>query len=69
MSQLTHRVDAVPLRRVAGAVFWSFFGVRKNTDRERDMAQITPLQAIAGGVIGAALFVSTLLTVVHFVTR
>lgn len=54
--------------RVAKAVFWSFFGIRKGRDLETDAIHITPLQAIAGGLIGAALLVLGLLFLVHRIT-
>jgi hypothetical protein len=52
---------------VAKAVFWSFFGIRKKSDHESDVGRITPLQAIIAGLIGAALFVATLLLLVRFI--
>ena len=53
---------------VAKAVFWSFFGVRKKMDYESDSVSISPLQVVVAGVIGAALFVLTLVMVVKLVT-
>ena len=53
---------------VAKAVFWSFFGVRKKKDYERDSVSISPVQVIIAGLIGAALFVLTLVMVVKLVT-
>lgn len=55
--------------RIATTVFWSFFGVRKRSGHDQDTVQLTPLQIACGAVIGAALFVGTLLTAVHFITR
>ena len=52
---------------VAKAVFWSFLGVRKGRDHDSDMVRITPVQAIIAGLIGAALFVGTLVVVVKLV--
>ena len=49
------------------AVAWSFFGVRRPTDYDRDAAQITIAQAMAGGLIGAVVLIATLLGVVHMV--
>jgi len=54
--------------RVAKAVFWSFFGVRKGREHDTDAVTITPLQAIIGGLIGTALFVLTLLLIVRQIT-
>jgi hypothetical protein len=51
------------------AVFWSFFGVRKKSDYERDAARLNPVAVIAAGVLGAAIFVSVLILVVHAVVK
>jgi len=59
---------AGPLQ-IALAVFWSFFGVRKHKNWQEDAATITPVQAIIGGLIGAAFFVFLLLFIVKLVTR
>ena len=58
---------AGPLQ-VAQAVFWSFLGIRKRAAHERDAVTITPLQAIVAGLIGAAIFVLSLLLLVRFIT-
>ena len=49
------------------AVFWSFFGVRKKSDYERDAAQLNPVHVIIAGVIGALIFVLTLVVIVKLV--
>lgn len=54
--------------RAASAVFWSFFGVRKKSHYEQDAVRLTPAQVIVAGLIGAVLFVFTLLGVVWLVT-
>ncbi len=46
---------------------WSFLGIRKRSEHECDIARITPAQAIIAGIIGAALFVLTILVVVRIV--
>ena len=51
------------------AVFWGFFGVRKNAEWEADTRRITPQQVIAAGLVGAAVFVGILFAVVKLVTR
>ena len=53
--------------QAARAVFWSFFGVRKSADYDRDAVQLTPGQVIVAGLIGAVLFIATLLGVVYLV--
>jgi hypothetical protein len=55
---------ASPLQ-VAKAVFSAFFGVRRRDDHEA--LKVTPVQLIIAGIIGAALFVATLLLVVNFI--
>lgn len=55
------------LRQTAGAVFWSFFGVRRSRDHEADMARLNPVHVIIMGVIGAAIFVGTLIFIVRLV--
>lgn len=52
-----------------GAVFASFFGVRKRASGERDVGSIKPVHVIAAGVLGAAILVAVIATLVHFVTR
>ncbi len=49
------------------AVFWSFFGIRKRSDYEKDAAQLNPVHLIIAGLIGALIFIGVLVTVVKFV--
>jgi Protein of unknown function (DUF2970) len=49
------------------AVAWSFFGVRKGAEHERDMAQLNPVHVILAGLIGAGLFILALLMLVRWV--
>ena len=51
------------------AVFWSFFGVRRNRDYQSDAAHLTMRQVVIAGIIGAILFVASLVLLVYFVTR
>ena len=46
---------------VARAVLWSFLGIRRSRDFERDRVTITPVQVIVGGVVGAVILVVGLL--------
>jgi hypothetical protein len=57
---------AGPLQ-VAKAVLWSFLGIRRRAEHEADLVRLTPLQVIVAGLIGAALFVGTLVLIVRFV--
>lgn len=49
------------------AVAWSFFGVRKGRDLEKDASELNPVHLVIAGVIGAALFILVLLLVVNWV--
>ncbi|MEO7338196.1 MAG: DUF2970 domain-containing protein [Caldimonas sp.] len=53
--------------RTVSAVAWSFFGVRKSSDHEKDVSQLNPVHVIVAGVIGAVLFVAGLLALVTWV--
>lgn len=49
------------------AVFWSFLGIRKKNDYEQDAAEMNPVHVIIAGIIGALIFVSTLVLIVKYV--
>jgi len=53
--------------RTLRAVLWSFFGVRKSSDRQKDAEQLNPVHVIIAGVIGAMLLVAGLLALVSWV--
>jgi hypothetical protein len=52
---------------VARAVFWSFLGIRRKSHYQQDAVTIKPHQVIIAGIVGAVLFVLTLVLVVNFV--
>ena len=49
------------------AVAWSFFGIRKGSEYERDVEQLNPVHVIVAGVLGAVLFVLALVALVSWV--
>lgn len=49
------------------AVAWSFFGVRKSSEYEKDVSQLNPVHVIIAGIVAAALFVVGLLVLVRWV--
>jgi len=49
------------------AVAWSFFGVRKSADYEKDVNQLNPLHLVIAGVIAAVLFIIVLVLLVNWV--
>lgn len=57
-----------PLRAFR-TIFWSFLGIRRRADTQQDLAGVTPLQIIIAGVIGAVLFVTTLVVLVKLIVR
>jgi len=48
-------------------VAWSFFGIRKGSEFQKDVAQVTPAQVVLVGVVSGLLFVMTLVLVVNFI--
>jgi len=55
------------LSRTVRAVAWSFFGVRKARDLERDVSELNPLHVVIAGIVVAALFVIGLIVLVNWV--
>jgi hypothetical protein len=56
-----------PLRAVS-AVLGAFIGIRKSSARDRDLASLRPVHVVVAGVIAAAIFVLTIVTVVRLIT-
>lgn len=50
------------------AVSWAFFGIRKQSDLDNDASTLTPGQVIVAGLVGAALFIAAIITMVKLVT-
>ena len=49
------------------AVAWSFFGVRKSAEYEKDVNQLNPVHVIIAGVVAAVIFVLVLIALVNWV--
>ena len=49
------------------AVAWSFFGVRRGKDYEKDVAQLNPVHVVIAGVLGALVFVLLIVLLVQWV--
>lgn len=49
------------------AVCWSFFGVRKKSAYEEDAEKLNPIYVVVAGILGAAIFVITLIVIVKSV--
>ncbi len=54
------------LWRTIKAVGWGFFGVRKNSDYQEDIARLTPLHIVAVGLVAVVIFVVGLVLLVKF---
>ena len=55
------------LLQTVRAVAWSFFGVRRSADYAQDVAKLNPVHVIIAGILGAAIFVATLVLLVRWV--
>ena len=69
MTEPEHKPRSAGPLAVGKAVFWSFLGIRKRAAHEKDAVTITLPQVIVAGIIGAVIFVLSLVTLVHFITR
>ncbi len=49
------------------AVFWAFFGIRKRQAHE-EVSHLKPVHFVVAGLIGAAVFVLALVTLVRLIT-
>jgi Protein of unknown function (DUF2970) len=49
------------------AVAWSFFGVRRGAEYERDIAQLNPVHVIIAGILAALVFVVGLVVLVNWI--
>jgi hypothetical protein len=57
------------LLQVAGAVFWSFLGIRKGRHMEQDTTTIKLHHVVLVGIAFAAVFVFSLIALVSYITR
>ena len=55
------------LLRTIQAVLWSFFGVRKNADYQKDIEKLNPFHILGVGIAAALLFVLGLIALVNWV--
>lgn len=67
MNKSTEKPAKASVGQVAKAVMFAFMGIRRKSDLEHDAATITPAQVIIGGIIGAILFVISILLLVRLV--
>jgi amino acid transporter len=55
------------LIRTIQAVLWSFIGVRKNADYQKDIEKLNPFHILGVGIAAALLFVLGLIALVNWV--
>lgn len=53
--------------RTFKAVAWGFFGVRKDSAYQEDIARLTPLHIVGVGLVAVVLFVVGLIVLVNYV--
>ncbi len=53
--------------RTVKAVSWSFLGIRKNSEFQEDMAKMNPFHILVVGIVGAVIFVASLIVLVNWV--
>jgi hypothetical protein len=51
------------------AVAWSFIGLRRKRDFDRDVDGLNPVYVICAGLLGVVLFIAVLLAAVHHAMR
>jgi hypothetical protein len=65
MQQLAQR--PLSFVQTVKAVAWSFVGLRKGAGYQQDIQKLNPVHVIVAGIIGAVLFVLSLLALVRWV--
>jgi hypothetical protein len=58
--------SASPLQ-AAKAVLSAFLGIRKRAGHEKDLARLKPAQVVVAGLVGALIFVLSLVFLVKFI--
>jgi len=69
MTDHSSKEKKVGILVAARAVLWSFLGIRNKDEAQADMARLTFTQVAVVAIIGAVLFVLSLVLLVNFVTR
>lgn len=63
-NKVTHEEKA-SIFQVIRMILWTLAGIRGQKGYEHDIAKIKPHQAIIAGIIGAVIFVLTVVTLVN----
>ncbi len=67
MTEVQAPVRKSSLWRSVVAVAWSFLGIRKSSEFQEDVANITPLHIVGVGLVAGLLFVIGLIVIVNLV--
>jgi hypothetical protein len=69
MSQDLKQLAERPLSflQTVKAVAWSFVGLRKGSGYQQDIQRLNPVHVVVAGIIGAVLFVLTIVLLVRWV--
>jgi hypothetical protein len=62
-----NKAASATLPQVIKVVFWSFLGIRRRAEYEKDAVRLKPVQVIVAGIIGAIVLVLSLITLVRFI--
>jgi Protein of unknown function (DUF2970) len=57
------------LLHTAKAVAWSFVGIRKNSEYQKDLASLNPLHIIIVALVAVLLLVVGMIALVHWVVQ
>ena len=57
------------LLRTVKAVAWSFAGIRKHSEYQKDLVKLNPLHIIAVALVGVALFVGGMIVLVNWIVK
>lgn len=66
------RAEAKPNRgfwRLMRVVAWGFFGVRKASSHQSDLARISPLHIVLAGLIGFVVLIAVLVAAAHWMAH
>ena len=57
------------MRQVAATIFFGLFAIGKKNTWQKDGATVTLFQVVVGALVGFAIVLALLITLVHLVTR
>ncbi len=69
MTESTKDQDRATALQALRTVLWSFFGIRSKEGHQADISRLSMTKIIIFGILGAVMFVMSLLILVYFVTR